>query len=171
MSIIGAADHYAQFVELCRLRIAELNISYDTVDDICGFPLRYTGKLMNGSKAMSVYSMFALAKTLGLSPMFHHDAEGLQKLQARSDWITSRVQSRVLSTHLSTHRRPGYQRTKQFLRSIQALGGIGRALKLTAEERSRSAQRAAKARWRKKNGQKRIRNGFHNGRDVHCQSV
>lgn len=54
----GTAGHYAAFVKLCRLRIEQLGISYETLDEICGFPTRYTSKLLAGAKTCSVYSLF-----------------------------------------------------------------------------------------------------------------
>ena len=51
--------HYGQLLKVVRARIVELGIPYDTVDEIAGFPLRYTAKLLNpaSKKIMSVYSM------------------------------------------------------------------------------------------------------------------
>lgn len=68
--IVGAAEHYAAFVNLCRQRIDELGITYTTVDEICGFPDRYTAILLSGGKRMSGWSLFTLARGLALLPMF-----------------------------------------------------------------------------------------------------
>jgi hypothetical protein len=55
-------------VKLCRLRIEQLGISYETLDEICGFPTRYTSKPLAGAKTCSVYSLFTIARALALSP-------------------------------------------------------------------------------------------------------
>lgn len=89
-ALIGVAEHYAQFVKLARLRIADLGVTYDTVDAICGFPARYTATLLSGGKAMSIYSFFTLARGLALMPSFAHDETQLVTLCAREDWIKLR---------------------------------------------------------------------------------
>jgi hypothetical protein len=88
--VIGSAEHYAQFVKLCRARIEFLAITYDTLDAICGFPARYTAKLLCEQKAMSIYSFFTLARALALLPQFAHDETQLAELQKRGDWIKMR---------------------------------------------------------------------------------
>jgi hypothetical protein len=94
-SVVGTAEHYAAFVQLCRQRIEQLNITYSTVDEICGFPDRYTAILLSGGKRMSVFSLFALARGLALLPMFGHDPDQLERLRQRSNWVlySERVRS------------------------------------------------------------------------------
>jgi hypothetical protein len=67
---VGVTD-YAAFVEMCRQRIFELGISYETVDALAGFPCRYTSKLMCGARTMSGHSMFTLLGALALTPVFY----------------------------------------------------------------------------------------------------
>jgi hypothetical protein len=88
--IIGSAEHYAQFVKLCRARIEALGLTYDSVDALCGFSSRYTAKLLCECKVMSIYSFFTLARALALTPEFRHDGEQLAQLQRRGDWIAIR---------------------------------------------------------------------------------
>lgn len=88
--MVGTADHYAAFVALCRQRIAELGITFATVDEICGFPDRYTAILLTGGRRMSVFSLFTLPRGLALLPMFGHDAGQLERLKDRSSWTPRR---------------------------------------------------------------------------------
>jgi hypothetical protein len=71
--VVGTADHYGAFVRLCKIRIEQLQITYETVDALAGFPQRYTSTLMSGGRAMSAYSMFTVARVLALTPQFAHD--------------------------------------------------------------------------------------------------
>jgi len=88
--IVGTAEGYAAFVALCRARIVELGVTYETIDRIAGFSDRHTAALMAGSKAMSVWSFFTLARALALMPSFQHDADQLRRLQDQSNWIGMR---------------------------------------------------------------------------------
>ena len=72
--VVGVADHYAAFLRLVQSRICELGITCDTVDALCGFPLRYTSTLLSGGKTASGYSLFTLAGALALRPVFQHDS-------------------------------------------------------------------------------------------------
>jgi hypothetical protein len=60
--IVGTAEHYAEFVRLCRSRIEALGLTFDSVDALSGFGVgsRYTAILLSGGKAMSVFSFFTL---------------------------------------------------------------------------------------------------------------
>jgi hypothetical protein len=105
-AVVGTAEHYAQFVQLCRARIIELNITYATVDEICGFPDRYTAILLSGGKRMSAWSFFVMARGLALMPQFAHDAIQLKKLRDRSNWVPRR-------TRPPAQRRPGAGRKRK----------------------------------------------------------
>jgi hypothetical protein len=149
--VIGRADHYAQFVALCRARIAALNLTHASIDALAGFPCGYTSTLLSGGKAMSVYSFFTMARVLALSPAFFHDDAELVKLKARSDWIElrrsgPRSRRKFNGAQYGAHK---FDRPR-FMREIAALGAIGLNSKLSAKQRSASARRAAKARWRRK---------------------
>ena len=42
-----SAQSEAELVEVIRRRVAELNLSYETIDDVAGLPGRYTNKLLS----------------------------------------------------------------------------------------------------------------------------
>jgi hypothetical protein len=141
--VIGSAEHYAQFVKLCRQRIADLNVTYDTLDAICGFPARYTAKLLCGSSTMSVYSFFTLARALALMPEFRHDDEQLAHLQRNGDWIKlRRAGARFRGKGGGAVR---FQNHRDFYRQIGRKGAIRKnALSKFYRER---AHKGAAARW------------------------
>jgi hypothetical protein len=148
--IVGEADHYAQFVKLCRLRIEQLGITYDTVDSLAGFPSRYTATLLSGGKAMSVFSFFTLARALALMPMFGHDEAQLADLQRREDWIAFRrngAHYRPRMLNGTKHRAVILKIYPDFMRKRALLSAKARMEKLTPARRRKIARHAARARW------------------------
>ena len=145
-ALVGVAEHYAAFVKLCRLRIEQLGITYETVDAIAGFPARYTATLMSGGKAMSVYSMFTMARVLALMPAFHHDGEQHALLAAREDWIRLR---RKGPRWRAKHGLAKHKLGPDYFRIYGQRGGMIRARKLSRRQRRLIAQRAAQIRWQK----------------------
>jgi hypothetical protein len=93
---VGTVEHYGAFVRLCRARIDELGVTYETVDELAGFSARYTATIRSNSGSCSVYSLFTLARTLALLPVFQHDAAELERLRRRSAWIMMQRRGRVI---------------------------------------------------------------------------
>jgi general stress protein YciG len=147
--VIGNAEHYAQFVKLCRLRIEQLGVTYDTLDAICGFPARYTAKLLCGSSTMSVYSFFTLARALALMPEFRHDDEQLAHLRKNGNWIKMRrAGERFRGKGGGAYR---FQNHRDFYQQIGRKGGLRKSA-LTKFYRER-ARKGAVARWGKNRAQ------------------
>lgn len=147
---VGVAEHYAQFVKLCRLRIEQLGITYDTVDEICGFGTRYTAKLLCETKAMSVYSLFTIARALALLPTFQHDESQLEKLQGFSEWQTIRRKGMRYRPRLNS----GAVRFVNYVDFYKQIGRKG-AIRANAlrMRRKEAARKAALARWSNNAGQ------------------
>jgi hypothetical protein len=144
--LVGTADHYSAFVKLARLRIEQLGLTFESVDALCGFPARYTGKLLAGDKSMSVYSLFTLARGLALLPAFHHDNAQQGALQRHSEWILSRRPGPKWRRKID---RSKIELRPDFLRNRAAAGGMARALKLKAKRRREIARNAVGMRkWR-----------------------
>lgn len=138
--------HYAEFVKLCRGRIEELKIPYATVDEMCGFPERYTNALLSGGKAMSVYSLFTMADSLALRLAFFHDAEKLAEFERRDDWIKLR---RTGPRWRARHPRARHKKGRDYYKIVGRKGGMAWARKRTRGQRKVAARRAALARWSK----------------------
>jgi hypothetical protein len=83
---VGTAACYRQFIQLAQRRIAELGLTADSVDELCGFSDRYCATLLSGGKSMSVYSFFTIARALALLPTFAHDHLQLTNIKSRSGW-------------------------------------------------------------------------------------
>jgi hypothetical protein len=84
--------HYGEILQAIREHIAELDITFESVDEIAGFPARYTSKLLCTPpiKTMSVHTMFALLGAIGLRIAPAADSAALEKLRRHSQWATHR---------------------------------------------------------------------------------
>jgi hypothetical protein len=151
MTVVGTADHYRKFVELCRARIEELNLTYESLDSLCGFPQRYAATLLCQNKTMSVYSLFVMARALALMPTFVNDAVQLAQLRQRADWIASRRKGSKWRPKLTTgrHRVVQVKMYPDLLRKRAMLGVAARMEKLSPKRRIAIARKAALARWRR----------------------
>jgi hypothetical protein len=157
--LVGTAEHYAELLKLFGRRVEELNLTYESVDFLAGFPARYTATLLSGSggKAMSIFSFFTMVRVLALLPTFAHDETQLANLRARPDWIGWKRPGRRWRPRKPKPRKraSGHARHVEFtlwpdlLRKSAQQGGYARAAKMTPEERTASARRAALARWHK----------------------
>ena len=141
--------------EAARARIAELGITFDTVDEIAGFTERYTAKLLcePPMRGMTVDCMFALLGAIALSPMLQTDAKRLEKLEKRPEWmIVKRVgpQYRGKMRSGTSDRKVNFKLSAEFLRHIGRLGGQARGRNQSKRARKRSARNAAIARWAKR---------------------
>jgi hypothetical protein len=136
-------EHSTAFLKLCRLRIEQLKISFESVDEICGFPLRYTAKIMSEEKGLTGFTMFTLARGLALLPTFVHDATQLALLQKHSAWRPLEYTRKKRMTHTFTAHTlsPDFKR----IRAIRA--NLIRTQKVSPKRRSQSARTAALARW------------------------
>lgn len=147
-AIVGTAEHYAQFLKLARARIGSLGISYDTVDEICGFPARYTAKLLCEDKTMSVFSFFTLARALCLLPSFAHDETQLAELQKHPQWLKYRRTATQFRGHPNGAIK--FQNYRDFYRQIGRKGAKVRHARAAAIRELREMKRkAALARWGK----------------------
>jgi hypothetical protein len=146
--LVGTADHYRAFLELCRRRIEELRLTYESVDDLCGFPTRYTSKIMAAQKGISAHSIFTLCGALCLTPAFHHDEAQHAKLKLHSSWMMLRRPGprwRKKASKIDSSR-IGYPDFKH--KRAQA-GGLARARKLPRKRRLELARNAVRNRkWR-----------------------
>jgi hypothetical protein len=68
-----------------RRRVAELNISLETLDAIAGLPTRYTSKVLGlqPTRNFGQMSIEALLGALGLMLIVVEDAEALARVQGR----------------------------------------------------------------------------------------
>ena len=71
--------------EVFRRRVAELNISLETLDAIAGLPTRYSSKVLGlqPTRRFGQFSLDGLLGALGLMLLVVEDAEALARVQRR----------------------------------------------------------------------------------------
>jgi hypothetical protein len=161
---VGQATHYAEFVKLCRQRIEELNISHDTADAIRGFARGYFGKLLVGTKNMSAHSLFIVATTLGLTPVFLHDEAGLERLRRHSAWtpitnpgVLTRRRGAAWQERRSEIEKRVIVLGPDFRRRRAQAGGLAYRKKIGPKRRREIARNAVRARkWRPVGGAQQV---------------
>jgi len=138
--------HYAQLLDAIRLRVAELGISYDLIDEFAGLADGYFSKLMCDPpiKRMGSMTLFLVLQTLGLQVVLANDVKALARTQKRfkkrgAPHHTQGKLAGQAATHL-------YQ---DFLFLRAQKGGLARAAKVSYREASRLGRRGAKLRWAK----------------------
>jgi hypothetical protein len=165
--IIPPADNYLGMIAAFRARVAELGISYSTIDAIAGWTDSYATKLLaqEPQRHMGVMAFDAMLGVLGLKIAVFRDPAKLEKVKNHRDFVRRKSRQHGDATRAYVAHRV----TLPFLREIGSKGGHARreklssrrreqiarkaarakAAKLSPEERSASASKAAKARWRK----------------------
>lgn len=139
------ARHYGEALDVIRARIVELDITYDTVDELAGLPLRYTSKCLcvPPKKHYSVFSLFSTWGALGLAMHGAEDVELTQRAKTHSQFRKRKYRAPVRAQARMTQISP------EFRRMIAAKGGVARAAKLSPKRRSAIARKAIRARWAK----------------------
>ena len=142
--VIAEFVDYPGMLAALRARVSELQISGERFDEFAGLPRGYLSKLVGARpvRRVGMTSFSPLMNALGLRCLFVEDSEGTERLKSRLK-----------------PRNPSYVRimpaaasiifTARMLKRIRRLGGKARMAKLSAEERSALARRAAQARWRR----------------------
>ena len=157
--IVGEAREYDELVAALRTRIAELQTTHASVDDISGLQSGYTGKLL-GPAAVRGFGRTSLGPILG--------ALGLKILVAEDETgarITSRLKrrertavyakppsiaARVLDETGKTRRSALSELKTELMRTLGRRGGVVSAANMTANQRRERAATTARARWLKK---------------------
>jgi hypothetical protein len=131
------------------LRIEQLGITYETVDEICGFPLRYTAKIMAECKGVSVYTLFTLAAGLALDLCLQHNGERLAQFQQREAWIKLRRPGPRWRKKRSAIGSSAIKLYPDFLHKRAQAGGLAYRLKVKPKRRRENARNAVRMRkWR-----------------------
>lgn len=129
MTRIGVATEYKHLRKLVAARRRELGLSQLDVDDMAGLQSGYTGKLECGTRCFGDLSMGAIFGALGLS---------LEVIRAAGTY--DRKGEELSETAAA--------RLKEKRKSLASKGGRARSYGMTAKQRSDSASKAVRKRWR-----------------------
>jgi hypothetical protein len=156
---LAVVSNYLALIAALRARIAELGISFSTLDQVAGWTDGYASKVLApeptpGHKVKRCLGPMAFDSVLGalaVKLQLVPDAEQLRTIK-RNRYFVHRVQAPPL--HASAkHDYVVQRKTLEMMRQMAPNGGRARAAKLTAPQRSKIARKAARARWHKPRGQ------------------
>lgn len=131
---------------LCQ-RLDQLNISQDTLDEIAGFTTRYSSKQLCWPQIRKFGNMSfgTMLETLCVKGVLVDDPEARIKLKDR---LTKRERAAPIRS-AATDDGVAFEVSRRKLALLGRKGGQIRASKMTPKQRSRSARRASRARWRR----------------------
>lgn len=132
-------------------QLRKLNITCETVDRIAGLPSGYTGKLFGPTptKRLGRQSMFDLAGALGLAIALTEDETALARISREKNKHNldnrrgAHWRKQAMLNVLSTHVREQCRRAGKRSAAV-------RMTRLSPQQRSKIARRAARARWRRR---------------------
>jgi hypothetical protein len=137
-----------EFLAAIRRRVAELDVSYDTLDRIAGLPDRFASKLLCDPpmRSISQATLWLLMGALGYKLALIPDVEGLAKVQTR---LVKRLGSNT--RHISTIT-VGRRRMSPWLFDPERGREMAsvRLAKIKPSRRVEIARNAARSRWKGK---------------------
>ena len=135
-----------EFLAAIRARVAELDVSYDTLDRVAGLPDRFVSKLLCDPpmRSISQATLWLLMGALGYKLALIPDVEGLAKVQNR---LVKRLGSNT--RHISTIT-VGRRRMSPWLFDPERGRDAARVrlAKLKPAQRVEIARNAARSRWK-----------------------
>ena len=141
---IAEFSDYDGMLAAVRARVRELQIKGAAFDEFAGLPDGYLSKLIGERpvRRIGMTSMGPVLAGLGLRCLFVEDPEGTKRLK-------SRLKPRNPSFVRIMPAAAGILFTARMLKRIRRMGGRARMARLTPQQRSELARKAALARWRK----------------------
>jgi hypothetical protein len=148
-------DHYGAALKAIRTRCAEVEVTYEALDEAAGLPARYSAKCLGPrpSKRYSVYSLFLVMAALDLGITMSPLAPAAQT-RARIGKRRYRPPARSKSATITVSFGP------DLLRNRAQRGGEARARKLSPRRRKSIARKAGQASWRAKLMRQQIAEGL-----------
>src|SRR5262245_16498481 len=165
--VVATAGNYLELVAGFRVRLAELGISYSTLDEIAGWTDSYSTKVLGEEplRHMGAMALDAMLGAMGLKIALIDDPKRLDRVRNHRHFVPRKHRPRSVAAGAYIAHRV----TRSFLKEIGSKGGAAtreklsarrrkaiarnaaraKAAKLSPEQRSASASKAAKARWRK----------------------
>ncbi len=149
--VLATLDGFDDLHHVLRRRADELQLARLTIDQAAGLTRGHAAKLLAPVpiKRASLETLFFLAPALGLRLAVVEDAEALAQIKQRYPEREICVGMRAVTRRNGRHARKNNEVSLRHMRRIARAGGDARARALTRAQRSASARKAAKARWRK----------------------
>jgi hypothetical protein len=139
--ILGEVADYSSFLRAVRARVAELDITHETLDAVSGLQSGYTSKLLASPpiRRMGPLTIFLMLQSLGMTLLLAEDKSALNVLNGR---LVPRRTPRVIRARSITL-------SPDYFSRIARNGNAAKMIKFSPAKRSRIARKAARARWRK----------------------
>jgi hypothetical protein len=144
--VVATVRHYAELLQTIRDRVAELEITHETLDAVAGLQSGYASKLLSNPpiKRMGAFTQFIVLQALGMKLQAIEDPEQLARVQSR---LVKREVPRRPLPGKGRHTAIKYEIGPDLLRLMQIRGGRNRMAKMTPKQRSAFGRKAARARW------------------------
>jgi hypothetical protein len=144
--IVATVSHYAELLQTIRNRVAELEITHETLDAVAGLQSGYTSKLLCSPpiKRMGAFTQFIVLQALGMKLLAVEDPKQLARVQSRL--IKRQVARRPIPSG-SRHSVIKFEIGPDLLRQMQSKGGKACMARMTPKQRSAFERKAARARW------------------------
>jgi hypothetical protein len=145
--VVATAGNYLGLIAALRARIAELGISYATLDAIAGWTDTYATKLLaeEPQKYFGPMSFDAMLGSLGIKIALVEDPAKLEKVKKNRDFVPRQLALPTTGKHAYVVQR----KTRENMREMSREAARARMEKIPPRKRSALARKAAKARWRK----------------------
>jgi hypothetical protein len=146
MTPLAIVSDYLGLIAGLRARVAELDINYETLDQLAGWTNSYASKVLGEEPArfLGPMSFDAILPALGVKLHLVEDAEALARIK-RSRYFQRREVAPSMLT-VSKHGHVVRRITYEQMRHIWEKAADGRK-KIPPRKRQRIARNAARARW------------------------
>jgi hypothetical protein len=130
--VVATAGNYLQLIAGFRARLAELEISYATLDALAGWTETYATKLLaeEPERHMGAMAFDAMLGATGLKIALIEDPERLEKVRRHRDFTPRKSRMRATVKHGPY---VVQRRTREDMRQMGLEGGRARAAKLSPE--------------------------------------
>jgi hypothetical protein len=155
--ILGAANTYDGLMDLLRKRKNELGITFECLDAASGTQPGYSAKICAPVpiRVLGRLSLGLMLQAMGLTLLVCEDRAALEKIrnQLEQRKRPKRDASNAMPAAPRKKRRKflPFSRSPEFARLMR----VQQLANLTPEQRSASARRAARIRWRREHSEKR----------------
>ena len=147
-SQIAVVSDYLSLIAAFRRRIAELGITYESLDALAGWTESYASKLLASepAKGLGPMSFDAILGAMAVKLVMVDDPEARTRIETRRAFIKRKIAPmRNPVPHEHVVRRD----THEFMRQMGIASGIARRQNMPLRKRVAGARKAAKARWSK----------------------
>jgi hypothetical protein len=150
--IIAECRDYLSFIQGLRARLAELKMTYETLDVIAGWTDTYSTKLLapEPTKHFGPMSFDAVLGSTAVKILLIEDPVALKRILNNRHYTKRKMPDLPSMRPVGKHGHVVHRITHENMKQLSFLGNQARMLKLSPKRRRALARRAARVRWRRK---------------------